>query len=129
MNLLELTATAECLLIASCPLVRITLSNYVQNIKALIDSSSEVNIMPYRIVRQIGIPTSFIDITINTIGGSSDFLTSYASNVKVRVGSIVIPIDFLLSNVEEGGIKNIVILGRPFKRRARIVVTNHDNGR
>jgi hypothetical protein len=47
MNLLELTATAECLLIASCPLVRITLSNYVQNIKALIDSSSEVNIMPY----------------------------------------------------------------------------------
>jgi oxalate decarboxylase/phosphoglucose isomerase-like protein (cupin superfamily) len=96
---------------ASYPLVRITLSDYVQNIKALIDSSSEVNIMPYRIARQIGIPTSFIDITINTIGGSLDFLTSYASNVKVRVSSIVIPIDFLLSNVEEGGIKNIVILG------------------
>jgi hypothetical protein len=114
---------------ASCPLVRITLSDCVQNIKALIDSSSEVNIMPYRIARQIGIPTSFIDIIMNTVGGSSDFLTSYASNVKVRVSSIVIPIDFLLSNVEEGGIKNIVILGRPFKRRARMVATNHDDGR
>ncbi|KAL0289638.1 UNVERIFIED_CONTAM: hypothetical protein Sangu_2609100 [Sesamum angustifolium] len=90
--------------------------------KALCDLGASVNLMSYSIFEKLGMHelTSTI-ITLQLADRSIKYPRGIVENVLVKVGKFIIPIDFIVLDVEED--KNMsLILGRPFLATSRALI-------
>ncbi|KAL0367422.1 UNVERIFIED_CONTAM: hypothetical protein Sradi_3632300 [Sesamum radiatum] len=90
--------------------------------KVLCDLGASVNLMPYSIFKRLGMHelTPSI-ITLQLADRSIKYPGGITENVLVKVGKFVIPVDFIVLDMEED--KNMpLILGRPFLATSRALV-------
>ena len=79
--------------------------------------------MPFYIAAKISLAIRKYYIGINTTRGKTN-LDRYLVNVDVRIGIVTIPMSFLLN----ASPIDLVILGRPFERRSRLIAINKNDG-
>ncbi|KAL0455801.1 UNVERIFIED_CONTAM: hypothetical protein Slati_0919300, partial [Sesamum latifolium] len=90
--------------------------------KALCDLGANINLMPYSIFAKLGMheltPTI---VTLQLADRSIKYHRGIVEDVLVKVGKFVIPVDFIVLDMEED--KNMpLILGRPFLATSRALI-------
>ncbi|KAL0401941.1 UNVERIFIED_CONTAM: hypothetical protein Slati_4224000 [Sesamum latifolium] len=90
--------------------------------KALCDLGASVNLMPYSIFQKLGMheltPTI---ITLQLADRSIKYPRGIVEDVLVKVGKFIIPIDFIMLDMEEY-VNMPLILGRPFLATSRSLI-------
>ncbi|KAL0454834.1 UNVERIFIED_CONTAM: hypothetical protein Slati_0822600 [Sesamum latifolium] len=90
--------------------------------KVLCDLGASVNLMPYSIFEKLGMHelTPSI-ITLQLADRSIKYPRGIVEDVLVKVGKLIIPVDFIVLDMEED--KNMpLILGRPFLATSRALI-------
>nr|GEW38595.1 hypothetical protein [Tanacetum cinerariifolium] len=93
---------------------------------ALADLGASINLMPYSLVRRLGIsklkPTR---MSIQLAGRSIKYPIGVCENLLVKVSKFIFPVDFVVLEMDEYELVPI-ILGRPFLATARAVIDVHE---
>ncbi|XP_021764012.1 uncharacterized protein LOC110728679 [Chenopodium quinoa] len=88
--------------------------NRIQNDNALCDLGASVSLMPYTVYQRLDIGELFpTNITLQLAYRSIKFTKGKVEDVPLRVGKFVIPVDFVVLDMDED-VHNPIILGRPF---------------
>ncbi|KAL0458600.1 UNVERIFIED_CONTAM: hypothetical protein Slati_0487200 [Sesamum latifolium] len=90
--------------------------------KALCDPGASINLMPYSIFAKLGMHelTSTI-VTLQLADRSIKYPRGIIKDVLVKVGKFVIPVDFVVLDMEEDA-NTLLILGRPFLATGRALI-------
>ncbi|KAL0366683.1 UNVERIFIED_CONTAM: hypothetical protein Sradi_3558400 [Sesamum radiatum] len=90
--------------------------------KVLCDLGASVNLMPYSIFEKLGMHELAPSIiTLQLADRSIKYPRGIAEDVLVKVGQFIIPVDFIVLDMEED--KNMpLILGRPFLATSRALI-------
>ncbi|KAK5835774.1 hypothetical protein PVK06_011481 [Gossypium arboreum] len=90
--------------------------------KALADLGASINLMPYKMFKQLGLgepkPTR---IGIQLANRSVKYPRGIIKDVLIKVDKFIFPIDFVMLDMDED-VEVPLILGRPFLAIARIVI-------
>nr|GEY91290.1 hypothetical protein [Tanacetum cinerariifolium] len=104
---------------------RFTLTCLVNNIcfdKALVDLGATVSFMPFSTYTNLGLgKLSHTRMTIELADRTIKQPKGIATNVLVRIGKFVFPIDFVILDIPEDG-DIPLILGRPFLSTAHVKI-------
>jgi hypothetical protein len=93
--------------------------------RSLLDLGAGVNLMPYTVYEKLGLgelqPTS---ITLQLADRSIKRPRGILEDVLVKVGKFILPIDFIVLDMEEGPMPSLLplILGRPFMSTANMKI-------
>jgi hypothetical protein len=93
--------------------------------RSLLDLGAGVNLMPYTVYEKLGLgelqPTS---ITLQLADRSIKRPRGILEDVLVKVGKFILPVDFIVLDMEEGPMPSPLplILGRPFMRTANMKI-------
>ncbi|GKE15038.1 putative reverse transcriptase domain-containing protein [Tanacetum coccineum] len=102
-----------------------TLPCLVNNIcfdKALVDLGASVSVMPFSTYTNLGLGNlSHTRMTIELADRTIKQPKGIATNVLVRIGKFVFPIDFVILDIPEDG-DTLLILGRPFLSTAHVKI-------
>ncbi|XP_014497201.1 uncharacterized protein LOC106758737 [Vigna radiata var. radiata] len=96
--------------------------------RAMIDSGSSVNLMPFSDFRKIGgLGLKLANTTLTVADGSIKKPVGMVEDVIVRIEELEFLIDFLVVDMENEG-RIPLILGRPFMGTFKMVIRVHDGG-
>ncbi|XP_058003682.1 uncharacterized protein LOC110666781 [Hevea brasiliensis] len=90
--------------------------------KAFCDLGASVNLMPLSICQKLGVgelkPTI---ISLQLADRSVKYPISILENIPIKMGKFLIPVDFVVLEMEED-IQILIILGRPFLATAKTII-------
>ncbi|XP_042456660.1 uncharacterized protein LOC122041128 [Zingiber officinale] len=95
--------------------------------KAFCDLGASVSLLPYSLCKKLGLQNiKLTTMALQLADHSSRYLMGIVEDVPVEVGGCIIPIDFIVLDMEEDP-KIPIILGRPFLTTAGVLidVKNH----
>ncbi|KAK5775430.1 hypothetical protein PVK06_043322 [Gossypium arboreum] len=95
--------------------------------KALADLGASINLMPYKMFKQLGLgepkPTR---MSIQLADRSVKYPRGIIEDVLVKVDKFIFPVDFVVLDMDED-VEAPLILGRPFLATTRVVIDVGDN--
>ncbi|XP_012458242.1 uncharacterized protein LOC105779034 [Gossypium raimondii] len=90
--------------------------------KALADLRASINVMPYKMFKQLGLEKPKpIRMNIQLVDRSIRYPRGIIDNVLVKVDKSIFPFDFVILDINED-IEVPMILGQPFLATAKIVI-------
>ncbi|KAK5792919.1 hypothetical protein PVK06_034050 [Gossypium arboreum] len=94
--------------------------------KALADLGADINLMPYKMFKQLGLgepkPTR---MSIQLADRSVKYLRGIIEDALIKVDKFIFPVDFVVLDMDED-VEVPLILGHPFLATARVVIDVDD---
>jgi len=118
----------EPILSGMSPHVNVKINDMKDSVRALLDSGAEVNLMTMPLFKKLDIPieTAMPHRTqLRNMDGQISYVTGLVHNVEITIGSVSVRISAFVSS---GRLSHDLVLGRPFRRLARLDERNCDDG-